>query len=200
MLQTLSKRPAHLTPSGFKKIMTNGRGGDSFGKTALSYVDEVVMKIIGVEQDDFTSYEMQWGIDNEPFAVEAYQDYKIAEVHSRNERFVHSDYDFISGEVDGLVGEEGGIEVKCPNSNNHLSNLIEAAQLSQYMYQIQGYMWITNRQWWDFVSYDPRFPKEYRLSVNRVVRDESVISELEVRCEALWGMVQKRLDQIRELK
>lgn len=183
-------RPAHLSPSQFSKIMTNGRGKDElFGKTAYSYAEEVVQRLMGVHIPDYVSQAMQDGIDREPLAVEAYQLHKAVDVDARDPqiRITHPDYDYISGEPDGLVGDNGLIEVKCPNESNHFKNLLNGEQISQYMYQIQGYMWLTEREWCDFVSYQPNYPEKYQLSINRVVRDDDIISELEQRCVQFWN-------------
>ncbi|MDR9419476.1 lambda exonuclease family protein [Gracilimonas sp.] len=192
-------RPANITPSGFAKVMTGSRGKSKFGKTATSYAEEIVQLMIGVPSDDYTSYEMQWGIDHEPLAIKSYEKYKMVEVQEKS-RIEHPEYDFISGEPDGLIGTDGIIEVKCPNSNNHFKNLLNGEQITQYRYQIQGYLWLTERKWCDFVSFDPRYPDKYQLSVNRVVRDDAMIEELEERCIDFWNeLVLPIRDKIEQL-
>ena len=183
--------------------MTNGRKKDElFGKTAISYAEEVVQRMIGVEIDQYVSYEMQWGIDHEPMAIESYEISRMVSVSARNPqvRITHAKYDFISGEPDGLVGDSGLVEVKCPNESNHFKNLLNGEQISQYMYQIQGYMWLTGRDWCDFVSFHPNYPERYQLSVNRVVRDDDIISELEERCVQFWNEIvlplKEKVDQL----
>jgi len=177
-------RPAHLSPSGFKKMMTSGRKKDEvFGATAISYAEEIVQAMLGV-YNDFTSAEMQWGIDNEPHAIKRYEMEKFTTVDQK-QRIIHPKYDYISGEPDGLV-DGGIIEVKCPNSANHFKNIIEGAQIELYKWQIQGYLWLTDRNWCDFVSYDPRYPVELQISINRVVRDEDMIQQLEERSQIFW--------------
>ena len=111
----------------------------------------------------------------------------FTEVDRTKDRLVHPNYDFITGEPDGLIGESGIIEVKCPNSNNHFKNLLYGAQIDDYKYQIQGYLWLTDRFWCDFVSYDPRFPDKYQLSIHRIEQDGEIISELEARCVDFWN-------------
>jgi len=117
-------RPATLSPSQFARLMAV----KGFGKDAETYSIELVHQLLGVPTDDFTSYAMQWGIDNEPRAVELYEKIRFVEVE-RNVRKFHPEYDFVSGETDGLVGEDGLIEVKCPSSANHLKNLLYGEQL-----------------------------------------------------------------------
>ena len=172
--------------------MTSSRKKDElFGKTAISYAEEVVQRLMGVQMDQYVSYEMQWGIDHEPMAVEAYESAKVCSVTARNPqvRIRHPKYEFISGEPDGLVGEHGLIEVKSPNEANHFKNLLNGEQIAQYIYQIQGYLWLTDRSWCDFVSFNPNYPEKYQLSINRVMRDDDIILELEERCVMFWNEI-----------
>jgi hypothetical protein len=193
-------RPAHLSPSQFAKIMTNGRGKEQFGKTAESYADEMVQRLMGFPTDDYVSDAMKYGIDMEPVAVQAYEMEKMVTVDYTKDRLLHPKYDYISGEPDGLVGDEGLIEVKCPNASNHFKNLLNAEQVAQYMYQIQGYMWLTERAWCDFVSYRHDYPEQYRISINKVKRDQDIIDELEKRCVMFWNdLVLPKLEQVKKL-
>ena len=180
-------RPAHLSPSQFHRMMSSGRRKDEkFGKTAESYAEEVVQRLIGYIPDQIMTPAMQWGIDNEPLAVEAYEREKFAEVTGRKTRLVHPLLDYVSGEPDGLVGEDGIIEIKCPNASNHFKNIRSGSQIEDYKWQIQGYMWLTDRKWCDFVSFHPLQPEEFRLSINRVVRDEEMINDIAGRCSEFW--------------
>lgn len=192
-----------ISPSGFHKMMTRGRKKDEiWGQTAISYAEEVVMRIIGVEVDQYVSYDMQRGIDLEPVAVKAYEAEKFVQVTGRDprERITHPDYDFISGEVDGLVGDDGIIEVKAPNEANHFKNLLDGSQIETYKWQIQGYLWLTDRKWCDFVSFNERFPQPYQISINRVVRDDDMIDQLEERSIAFWNeLVQPLIQKIEQL-
>lgn len=169
--------------------MASGRSkSDKWGKTAQSYAEEVVMRIMGVQIDNYVSQAMMDGIEREPLAVDAYEREKVVDVAARNPqiRIYHPEYDFISGEPDGLVGDDGMIEVKSPNEANHFKNLVNGEQIAQYMYQIQGYMWLAERDWCDFVSFNPNYPEKYQISINRVVRDDDIITELSQRCVEFW--------------
>jgi len=191
-----------ISPSQFAKIMTSGRGkNDLFGLTAQSYADEVVCRIMGFPVDDFTSEAMQYGIDNEPLAVQAYELNKMVSVDYTKDRVLHPKYEYISGEPDGLVGEDGILEIKVPNPTNHFKNLHpDTYQLPQYMYQIQGYLWLTDRKWCDFCSFRPDYPEKYRIAIHRVVRDQDMIDTLEERCVLFWNdLVLPKLEQVRNL-
>jgi predicted phage-related endonuclease len=194
-------RPNGISPSQFAKIMTSGRGkNEIFGKTAESYAEEVVCRIMGFPLENYVSEAMQFGIDCEPLAIKEYESVKFTEVDYTKDRVLHPKYEYISGEPDGLVGEDGILEIKCPNPTNHFKNLLNGEQISQYMYQIQGYLWLTDRQWCDFCSFRPDYPEKYRLSVNRVVRDQDMIDSLEQRCVLFWNeLVLPKLEQVRNL-
>lgn len=194
-----SKRPATLSPSQFSKVMSNGRGKDSFGKTAETYALEVARRYCGLPIDDFSNYAMQRGVELEPVARLAYEASEMVEVYGK-ERVFHPEYDFISGEPDGLVGKNGIIEIKCPNSDNHFDNILSSSQLEIYKYQIQGYMWLTGRSWCDFVSFHPDYPKKHRLSIYKVERDDDMIAELEDRCVRFWDeLVEPKIKMIEAL-
>lgn len=192
-------RNADLSPSQFHRMMSSGRKKDeTFGKTAQSYAEEIVQRMLGVH-DDYVSPAMEWGIEQEPFARERYELETFTKVEEK-ERIKHSVHDFISGEPDGLVGDDGIIEIKCPNSANHFKNLMDGEQISKYMYQMQGYMWLTEREWCDFVSYDSRYPEKYQIKIIRVERDDDTITQLEERCVLFWDqLVLPLIEQIKEL-
>lgn len=192
-----------ISPSQFAKIMTSGRSKtEIFGATAKSYAEEVVMRSLGVEPDQFVSQAMQDGIDREPIAVKLYEMERFVQVDGREPRMrkTHDKYIYISGEVDGLVSDDGILEVKSPNEINHFKNLLDGAQIDQYKWQIQGYMWLYERAWCDFVSYSPSYPEHLQLSINRVVRDDAMIAELEQRCVMFWeDLVQPLMEQVGRL-
>ena len=80
---------------------------------------------------------------------------------------------------DGLVGDDGCLEIKCPNTATHLETLRTGKLPRQYQAQVQGQMWISGRQWCDFVSFDPRLPSNAQLFITRVDRDDLYIENLE---------------------
>lgn len=194
-----------ITPSQFKKIMTGStKKTEMFGKTALTYADEIILDIIGVERDEITAASLQHGIDNEPLAIDRYQEETFNTVIQPTQSIYHYEYDFICGRPDGLIGESGLIEIKSPwNPVNHLSNITakqteplmkpDDSQISDYWWQIQGYLWITRREWLDFVSYDPRFPEPMQISIQRIHRNDDDIKNLETRCLMFWDIIQQKL-------
>lgn len=172
-----------ISPSGFNKLMNKGKS-QPFGETAKSYAHEIITDILGCKED-IDTFDMQRGRELEPFAIEAYEYKNFVQVEQKV-RIKHYEIPYITGECDGLVGKNGMVEVKCPKSHNHLSNLLNNKQLKLYQYQIQGYLDLYQREWCDFVSYHPDFPKNMQLHQFRVYRDDKVIKELKERAILFW--------------
>lgn len=151
--------------------------------TAQSYVLGLVAEYLtGEEQGPAINAAMQHGIDNEPAARELYS--LVTGNTVREVGFVTLDDEpRIGCSPDGLVGDDGGIEIKCPyHTRVHLGYVLSDEVPREYLPQIQGAMWVTGRQWWDFVSYDPRIRGDGSLPValwiKRVKRDDAYIERL----------------------
>src|SRR5207253_7226161 len=80
---------------------------------------------------------------------------------------------------DGLVGDDGLVEIKCPNTATHIETLIAKSVPTKYVTQIQFQLACTGREWCDFVSYDPRMPEAMQFFCVRVHRVPEIIEELE---------------------
>lgn len=194
-------RAGYLTPSSFYDLMSNGRGTNDMGQSALKVVDRLVLDMLGYSDsldDEFVPKSCLWGIENEWTALRVYEEQTLREV--RNAQFMSSyTHPYMGGTMDGLVGEHGGVEAKCPyNPVEHLHNLLDGRQIKQYIYQIQGYLFIYELDWIDFISYDPRMPKEYQLAVHRVTRDKEIIDAIVKRCEKAYQMACEKVDMIKE--
>lgn len=121
-------------------------------------------------QDDMRSGWMQRGTDLEPEARAWYEMERDVEVQKVG--FLMREDKEVGGSPDGLVGTDGGVELKVPSLAVHLGYLLSDEQ--PYVAQVQGYMYLTGRQWWDFCSYHPTLPRVLR----RVARDENFIGQL----------------------
>lgn len=190
-----------LTASSFADLMTNGRGSDEMGKTALKVVDLLTLDLLGVErrEEGASPASCQWGKDHESLAIDAYQDETMREVIHPVDFRVSPTHGYVGGAMDGLIRPVGGIEVKCPyNSTEHLYNVQSGRQLHEvYWYQVQGYFWIFELEWIDFVSFDPRFVGPERLYIERAYRDEVTIDKLKARCELAYSMACENAERIR---
>jgi hypothetical protein len=158
------------TASGIWAIMTNGRGKDTMGATALAYAQDMAIGLLtGISPHVPTTYAMQWGIDHELEAIARFEADKglIISAIGDNQRFILSDNGLFGGTPDGLIFDHekivGGLEVKCPNSKTHLGyRAVSDAQTlksakPEYYWQCQTLMALTDTGSWHFMSYDPRF-------------------------------------------
>jgi exodeoxyribonuclease (lambda-induced) len=200
----LLARSGKMTSSKFPTVCAKGRsGGPSDGRR--KYMDKVISeRKTGLPGPNRTYGAMDWGTEHEDEAVSEYEKNKSKnqpqKVIVRRVGFIELS-DWIGGSPDGLVGEDGIIEVKCPDSSTQYrySRMLLKNPVwfdPTYRLQIQGNMWLAGAKWCDWISYDPRYkmPKE-RLLIVRVPRDELAIAELQVKCEAFK---QEALAEIRQ--
>jgi hypothetical protein len=124
---------------------------------------------------------LQWGKDVEPAAVAAYQA-ETGELVTLCGFIQHPTIPFVGASPDFLVGDDGGGEIKSPESSEvHLETLLTGLP-PEHIEQIQGGLWVTGRKWWDFVSYHPDYEPDLRLYIQRVSRDDIFIGKLERAC------------------
>lgn len=172
-------RCGRFTGSRFVDVMaTSKRDGKKLKAWSDLVWSIVVERLTGVQDEGPNAYALQWGVDVEPFAREAYE-FASGNIVKESGFIVHPSYDFVGCSPDGLIGSDGGIEMKCPkDSSIHLMRFIDGMP-DEYRPQVQGCMWVTGREWWDFVSYDPRMPEKHRLFRQTFERDEAYIKLLE---------------------
>jgi len=138
----------------------------------------VAERLTGNLTETFKSEAMKWGNDQEPAAREMYAFVHGAEVRKVG-LVLHPTIDMACASPDGIVGDAGLVEIKCPNTATHISTLLGGSIDGGYAKQMQWQMACTGRQWCDFVSFDPRMPAEMQLHVTRIDRDPVMICELE---------------------
>ncbi len=169
-------RLGRATASRFKDVMLTIKSGEAAGRK--NYRAELVAeRLTGVRDEGYTTAAMQWGIDNEPLARLRYE---LLTGNSVEECgfFAHSSL-MAGASPDGLIYDDGLIEIKCPNTATHIETLKSKKLPYQYYWQVMGQMWITGRKWCDFVSFDPRMPKNAQIFITTVERDDEAISKLE---------------------
>lgn len=196
-------RLGKVTASRFADVMTNGREKGTIGKTALSYLRELIAEeLTGQGSDEITAKAIQWGTDNEPAARAMYC--YLHSVRVVKVGFVdHPEIPRCGGSPDGLVeGDASGpglVEIKCPfNTRNHLEYMEIDTVPDTYQWQVQGLMWLTGRRWCDFVSYDPRLEKAgLSLHCVRVFADTDMHKDLEIRVKRFVEQLEIKLEKIR---
>lgn len=138
----------------------------------------VAERLTGFPQDTYMNDAMRWGVEVEPQARDAYSFYQDVEVMQIG-LIRHPAIAGTHASPDGLVSDDGLVEIKCPNTATHIETLLTKSIADKYVVQMQWQLACTGREWCDFVSFDPRMPEDLRLFVRRVERDDKRIAELE---------------------
>lgn len=140
------------TASEFHNFITPARG--QYSASATAYACKIVAKRLGVYTEPPPSYWMEWGTEQEPNAKYAYTAMTGREI--QNVGFILPDKtDTYGGSPDGLIGDDGGIEIKCPAPETLIAYHAEGVFPQQYKPQVQGLMMISGRAWWDFFAFHP---------------------------------------------
>lgn len=170
-------RLGKVTASRVADVMAKTKTGYSTSRD--NYMAELITeRFTNTKGESFTNAAIQWGTDQEPFARAAYEASKGVLVSETG--FVpHPTIKDAGASPDGLVGDDGLVEIKCPNTNTHLDTWINGNIKSSYISQMQFQMACTGRQWCDFVSFDPRLPQKGQLFIKRINRDDKFIAEME---------------------
>ena len=180
-------RLGKVTASKIADVMTKTKTG--YGAGRANYAAQLVTeRLTGTKADSFTNAAMQWGVDCEERARAAYEFTTGLTVVETG--FVDHPVVAMSGaSPDGLVGDVGLLEIKCPNSATHIATLQGGAIDRKYLLQMQWQMACTVREWCDFASYDPRLSLAKQLHVTRVQRDDALIAEIETEVSAFLAEV-----------
>jgi putative phage-type endonuclease len=183
--------------------VTASRVADVIAKTKTGYSSSranymaqlIAERLTDAPAETYTNAAMQHGTDTEPEARAAYEFYQGVTV--KEVAFVaHPKIDQAGCSPDGLVGPDGLVEIKCPNTATHLETLLGQSVPGKYEAQMQFQMACTGAAYCDFVSYDPRMPENMRLFIKRVKRDEARIKEIETEIAAFLLEMAVKLSQL----
>lgn len=172
-----AERAGKVTASRVADVIAKTKSGPAASRA--NYAAQLVCeRLTGAVEAGFSSAAMQWGTDQEPNAREAYE-YQTGEFVEQVAFLDHPTIAMTGASPDGLVGTDGMLEVKCPNTATHIETLLSGKIPAKYQTQMAWQMACAGRQWCDFVSYDPRLPEHLRLFVKRYERDQAFIADLE---------------------
>ena len=191
-------RLGKVTASKLADVMSKGKGGAPSATRATYRAQLVVERLTGNPTEGFTNKAMEHGTETEPQARATY----ILTTGRMVEEVGFIDHPSIAmagASPDGLIGSEGLIEIKCPNSATHIATLRGAEIDGKYVKQMQWQMACTGRAWCDFVSFDPRLPDELQLHIRRVQRDPAMIVEMETVVRAFLEEVNEEISALRSL-
>lgn len=184
--------------------VTASRMGDVMAKTKTgyaavraTYMSELICeRLTGQKADRFVNRAMIWGTEKEPIARDAYVALTGFDVTETG--FIpHPAIENFGASPDGLIGDTGLIEIKCPSTATHIETVLNGVIDRKYILQMQVQMACTNRDWCDFVSFDPRMPEGMDLWMCRVGRDDSLIQEIEDETAAFLEEIEEKIEALR---
>ena len=206
MIEMMDQRSEEWFTIRIGKV-TASRVADVIAKTKTGYsasrdnymAQLVCERLTGQKGESFSNAAMQWGTETEPLARISYEvahNVLVDEVG-----FVpHPSIEMAGASPDGLVGDDGLLEIKCPNTATHIETLLSQTVPGKYNTQMQFQMACTGRQWCDFVSFDNRLPTELQLFVKRVPRDTVFIRLIEAEIVQFLAELDDKINKLMKVK
>lgn len=193
----LAQRIGKLTASRMADVLATTKSGPSASRK--NYLAQLVAeRLTGTRQESFTNAAIEWGVENEPLARAEYE--ILTDCSVEQVAFIdHPAIDWCGASPDGLVYENGLIEIKCPNTATHIDYLLGQKPPAKYVPQMLLQLACTGRGWCDFVSYDPRMPEEHRLFVVRFEPKKEEIEVVEQAAIKFLEEVQETIDLLNSI-
>jgi putative phage-type endonuclease len=191
-------RCGKVTASRVADIMARTKTGPSASRE--NYLAQLVCeRMTGKSAESYSNAAMAWGTEQEPFARAAYESAKDVLVEEVG--FVpHPSFSEAGASPDGLVGEFGLVEIKCPNTATHIQTLLEQKVPEKYNTQMQWQMACTQRHWCDYVSFDPRMAEGLQLFIKRVEFDPVYVGKLDKEIINFLLDLEDKITQLNKLK
>lgn len=192
--QWFAARLGKVTASRVADVMAKTKTGPAASRK--NYMMELLcQRLTGRSEDGFTSAAMQRGTELEPIARVLYE--AESGILVEQEGFIdHPEIEWFGASPDGLVGDAGLIEIKCPNTATHIDFMRSRKPDSRYQWQMLAQMACTGREWCDFVSYDDRLPEHLQLICERFHRDDERISQMEAEIRAFLAELGKLTQEL----
>lgn len=191
-------RLGRVTASRVHEIMATLKDGKPAAARANYMADIVLERLTGKRAEGFSNDAMDWGTQTEPQARAAYSA-KTGELVTEV-GFVNHPTLMAGASPDGLVGDDGLVEIKCPTSSTALETLFTQKIAKKYIDQMQWQLLVTGRAWCDFCSFDPRLPEHLQCYIQRVPRDNKRIAELEEAVVKFLEEVDTQVKTLQEMK
>ena len=176
-IEWLHMRLGKLTASRMADVLATTKSGPSASRK--NYLAQLVAeRMTGQPAESFNNAAMQWGTDNEPLARAEYE--MIKDIMVDQVDFVdHPTIEWCGASPDGLCGDNGLVEIKCPNTATHIDYILAGVTPSKYHPQMALQLLCTGREWCDFVSYDPRMPDKHKLFIARFTPGAEYLEKVE---------------------
>jgi len=193
-----AQRCGKATASRISDIVAKTKTGYSTSRT--NYMAQLVVeRMTNQVAESYTNAAMEWGIENEAFARAAYEA-KSGNMVDQVGSIDNPSVPMSSASPDGLIGNDGCLEIKCPNTATHIDTILGEPIAKKYYDQMQWQMRCANRDWCDFVSYDPRMPSHLQLFIKRVERNILYIAQLEMEVIQFLSEVDDKVKKLNEIK
>jgi putative phage-type endonuclease len=193
-----AQRCGKATASRISDIVAKTKTG--YSTSRANYMAQLVVeRMTQTVAESYSNSAMEWGVENEEFARAAYEA-KTGNVVDQVGAIDHPRIAMSAASPDGLVGDDGCLEIKCPNTATHIETLLGEAPAKKYYDQMQWQMACTNSSWCDFVSFDPRMPSHLQLFVKRIERSDLYIAELEKEVVQFLMEVEDKVKKLNEIK
>ena len=190
-------RLGKVTASRIKDVIATTKTGYSTSRD--KYMTQLLLeRITNTVAESYTNDAMTWGTEQEPFARAKYEG--LASTLVEQVAFVnHPTIPMSGASPDGLVMDDGLVELKCPMSHTHLESILGGID-DQYMPQVQWQMAVTGRSYTDLCSYDPRFPEHLQLVVKRINRDNDYIAKLEKEVVKFLAELDDKVNKVNKIE
>jgi putative phage-type endonuclease len=189
-------RLGKVTASRVADVLAKIKSGESASRRNYK-IQLVSERLTGEKQETYVNQAMQDGIDREFYARERYVQ-QFGEVEEVG--FVKHPTLEAGASPDGMVGDDGIIEIKCPMGSTHTETLMTQDIPSKYVPQVQFQLLVTGRKWCDFVSYNPMFPEHLQVFVKRIEADPVYQKELETEVKQFLKEVDDVINKLKEIK
>lgn len=194
-----AKRLGKVTASRLNDVMATLKSGGEAATRKNYRAQLIAERLTNTKADSFTNAAMQWGTDNEPIARANYEILRSIDVDQVD--FVdHPEIGMTGASPDGLIGNDGLIEIKAPNTATHIEYLLAGVAPAEYHNQMLWQMECTDRAWCDFASFDPRMPEDMQLFIVRFNRDEERIKELRAAVIKFLEEVDSVIERLQEYR
>jgi len=192
-----AERIGKVTASRVADVVARTKSG--YAASRANYMAELVCeRLTGQKAESFTNAAMQWGIDQEPFARDAYSA-RTGNLVIETGFAPHPRIAMSGASPDGLITPGGCLEIKCPNMATHIEWLLNQEPPQKYFLQMQFQMACVGAEWCDWVSYDPRMPEHLQLLTVRIPRDDDAVKMLEHEIYEFLVELETKVNKLKEI-
>jgi putative phage-type endonuclease len=193
-----AQRCGKATASRISDIVAKTKTG--YSTSRANYMAQLVVeRMTNQVAESYSNAAMEWGVENETFARAAYEA-KTGNMVDQVGAIDHPSIPMSAASPDGLVGDDGCLEIKCPNTATHIETLLGDEIAKKYHDQMMWQMACTGRKWCDFVSFDSRMPKGLQLFIRRIHRDDELIKNLENEVKNFLEELDIKIEKLKNLK